>query len=293
MKIFALISLLLSTLIVSNKNIENVIDMIDNKLGESKINTIDETPNEKEELNEIELEILNNFVIKNENSENSNTTKFQDIIYNFNNSSTQRIELNYENLKGKVFEVNNMGEEAEIKGSKTMTIKNKGKDSGRLIMILKDIENLENRCNDQELNDEPKCNNDNIGEFGDVVNLSIKKGKSHAVTSTLSKTQEGEILKKWLRLSPVIIKPKKKVKIDMDWLVDGYSYNNEIQSDSVNFTISFILINTDKNHIINKDSDKDGLSDYEEIKIYDTNAYNKDSDNDGYTDLEEITALAG
>ena len=40
----------------------------------------------------------------------------------------------------------------------------------------------------------------------------------------------------------------------------------------------------------NKDSDQDGLSDYEEIYIYHTNPYNKDSDGDSFTDQQEINS---
>ncbi len=37
-----------------------------------------------------------------------------------------------------------------------------------------------------------------------------------------------------------------------------------------------------------KDTDKDGLSDWDEINIYKTSAYLEDSDSDGYNDKEEI-----
>jgi len=38
----------------------------------------------------------------------------------------------------------------------------------------------------------------------------------------------------------------------------------------------------------NKDTDGDGLSDYDELYVYNTSPYLKDSDSDGYTDAEEI-----
>ena len=45
------------------------------------------------------------------------------------------------------------------------------------------------------------------------------------------------------------------------------------------------LLGTDIN---NQDSDKDGLTDYEEVKIYGTDPLNPDTDNDGLTDREEV-----
>lgn len=44
---------------------------------------------------------------------------------------------------------------------------------------------------------------------------------------------------------------------------------------------------TDEN-LTNKDTDKDGLSDYDELNTYETSPYLEDSDSDGYSDLEEI-----
>lgn len=37
-----------------------------------------------------------------------------------------------------------------------------------------------------------------------------------------------------------------------------------------------------------KDTDKDGLSDYDELNVYNTSAYLEDSDSDGYSDKQEI-----
>jgi len=43
------------------------------------------------------------------------------------------------------------------------------------------------------------------------------------------------------------------------------------------------------NELREQDSDEDGLSDYEEIYIYDTSAYIADTDSDGVSDSDEIT----
>jgi len=53
---------------------------------------------------------------------------------------------------------------------------------------------------------------------------------------------------------------------------------------------SFIIINIPDNETLQKlDSDKDHLSDYEELFVYFTNPYDRDTDNDKMTDFEEAT----
>lgn len=42
--------------------------------------------------------------------------------------------------------------------------------------------------------------------------------------------------------------------------------------------------------LFNKDTDKDGISDWDELNIYRTSPYMEDSDSDGYNDKEEIEA---
>ncbi|MCF7860138.1 thrombospondin type 3 repeat-containing protein [Patescibacteria group bacterium] len=46
-----------------------------------------------------------------------------------------------------------------------------------------------------------------------------------------------------------------------------------------------MALGTDINLI---DSDFDGLSDYEEVRVYGTNPLNPDTDGDGYTDGDEV-----
>jgi len=48
------------------------------------------------------------------------------------------------------------------------------------------------------------------------------------------------------------------------------------------------IIKGESNNPKNKDSDKDGLNDYEEIYVYKTNINSVDSDKDGFTDGEEV-----
>lgn len=58
------------------------------------------------------------------------------------------------------------------------------------------------------------------------------------------------------------------------------SNNNEItQEEKINFHLAVLE---------NMDTDKDGLSDYEEIYVYDISPYLEDTDSDGLSDFEEI-----
>jgi len=51
------------------------------------------------------------------------------------------------------------------------------------------------------------------------------------------------------------------------------------------FDVEEEALGTDKN---NPDTDRDGLSDYDEVKKWLTNPLNSDTDNDGYSDGQEI-----
>jgi len=47
---------------------------------------------------------------------------------------------------------------------------------------------------------------------------------------------------------------------------------------------------TQQLHLQNKDTDQDGISDYEELYVYSTSPYLPDSDSDGFNDGQEISA---
>jgi len=59
------------------------------------------------------------------------------------------------------FVIENMGDNANISGSKTWTIKNTGTLPGRLLLRLQNVSNQENSCNDQEKAAEAGCEADN------------------------------------------------------------------------------------------------------------------------------------
>lgn len=54
-------------------------------------------------------------------------------------------------------------------------------------------------------------------------------------------------------------------------------------------TVNYSLTTSDSNNLYAKDSDSDGLADFEEYYIWKTNSYNNDSDSDGYSDKTEIS----
>jgi hypothetical protein len=69
--------------------------------------------------------------------------------------------------------------------------------------------------------------------------------------------------------------------IKNSWVPDKIASQNTITT-TVDKTSETLL------DLRNKDTDKDGLSDYDELYIYDTNPYLEDSDSDNYSDKEEI-----
>ena len=138
--------------------------------------------------------------------------------------------------------IEDIGATPEIQGSKTWKIKNTGSLRGRLLINTDNIENKENGCNDQELDAEPQCAKDTIGELGSVVTMSVLFEDSTIMTSTLGADEEYDLGEKWSDLDPVILEPDEILNVTMQWNVDPTAYGNEIQSDSLSFDIEFQLI---------------------------------------------------
>ncbi|MCX6793177.1 MAG: hypothetical protein NTY12_04075 [Candidatus Falkowbacteria bacterium] len=70
----------------------------------------------------------------------------------------------------------------------------------------------------------------------------------------------------------------------IDPLYGGLNPNKLKQEASQTSVLSAVA----DNELKNKDTDSDGLSDYDEINIYKTSAYLSDSDSDGISDMQEI-----
>jgi len=152
------------------------------------------------------------------------------------------------------FVIDNIGENGNIEGSKTWTITNTGSLPGRLMVQLADLSNAENGCNDQEAAAEPACADDDLGEFGAVVDLYFDHGATQVLDaatnvahSTLATANESAIGSQWRDLyyaehGGIILQPGESTTVTAHWATGEDEYGNEIQSDSVKFNVNFRLI---------------------------------------------------
>lgn len=138
------------------------------------------------------------------------------------------------------FALDNVGDPATLNGGKTYTVRNTGTLPGRLYIRLKNVANLENGCNDPEIEAEANCEADNNGELGGVVTLKALLGGVEKVSSLLATNQENKLGNDWLALPAVTIAPGAQETVDLNWEVGDYG--NEVQSDSTTFDVEFRLV---------------------------------------------------
>lgn len=77
-----------------------------------------------------------------------------------------------------------------------------------------------------------------------------------------------------------------------DSLKIPFARNSSLATASANANDQLDLTNTDVANLLElkqKDTDQDGLTDYDELYLYKTSPYIPDSDSDGYSDGEEVT----
>ncbi len=140
------------------------------------------------------------------------------------------------------FVIENMGDNANISGTKTWTIKNTGTLPGRLLVRLQNVVNTDNGCNDQEKNAEPNCSVDDSGELGAVINLKIQLDGADVASSTLATANMESVGSQWGQLTPIIIPADGERTVTTYWAADENAYGNEIQSDATQFDVNFRLI---------------------------------------------------
>lgn len=141
------------------------------------------------------------------------------------------------------FVVENIGENGNISGTKTWTVKNIGSLPGRLQVRLNNVVNEENGCNDQEKVVEPNCDDPaKEGDLGPVINAIVALDGVDKVSSTLATNQQSKIGDDWNALDPVIIPAGGQKTVTIHWATPETAYGNEIQSDSVKFDTGFRLI---------------------------------------------------
>ena len=140
------------------------------------------------------------------------------------------------------FVIENLGDNANISGSKTWTVKNTGSLPGRLLVRLNNVVNEENGCNDPEKEIEPNCEADTEGEIGGVITLNVSLDGQNKVSSTLATANQNKVGTDWNALVPIVLQANETRTIGFDWATDEDAYGNEIQSDSVKFDAVFRLI---------------------------------------------------
>ncbi|PJE63428.1 hypothetical protein COU89_03310 [Candidatus Roizmanbacteria bacterium CG10_big_fil_rev_8_21_14_0_10_45_7] len=140
------------------------------------------------------------------------------------------------------FVIENAGENGDISGSKTWTVKNTGSLPGRLFLRLQNVDNKENGCNDPEIESEPGCESDTQGELGGVITLNAAVDGTNVASSTLATIQQGAIGVAWNGLTPIVLQPNQTVEVGLNWAAGADDYGNEVQSDSVTFDADFRLI---------------------------------------------------
>lgn len=141
------------------------------------------------------------------------------------------------------FVIENMGDNANISGTKTWTVKNTGSLPGRLLVRLQNVINTENGCNDQEKTAEPTCADPgNEGDLGKVITLKVALDGTDKVSSTLATDQQTKIGADWSTLPEIVLQPNEERTITTYWAADENSYGNEVQSDDVQFDVNFRLI---------------------------------------------------
>lgn len=107
---------------------------------------------------------------------------------------------------------------------------------------IKNLQNNENGCNDQEKEVEPACTADTVGELGGVINLKLSLNGTDVVSSFLANADQGNIGAAWKALPTITLQPNDTVTVGTHWATGEADYGNEVQSDDLTFDMDFRLI---------------------------------------------------
>ena len=131
--------------------------------------------------------------------------------------------------------IDNVGGSGEIGGSRMWKIRNIGTLPGKLIFNLQNINNQENGCNAPEIEAEPNCETDSVGELGKVIIVKALIGETQVAQSTLENGHD------FVYDKELILQPKEEKELTIDWGENPVGYGNEVQSDTVSFDMVFRL----------------------------------------------------
>lgn len=137
-----------------------------------------------------------------------------------------------------------IGEEGNIEGGKTWTIKNTGSLPGKLSFKLDKLVNQENGCNRAEKADEPDCGTGDLGDLGElggVLTTTVLSNGVEVTTSTLATANQNDYATAWNSKPAVIIPAGESATVTLNWSAAQSAYNNSIQSDSLTFDTVFDL----------------------------------------------------
>ena len=142
------------------------------------------------------------------------------------------------------FVIENLGDNANISGTKTWTVTNTGSLPGRLFVRLQNVVNSENGCaNDQEKTADPTCDQPGKeGDLGKVITLNMALDGQDKASSTLATADMASIGTQWGNLPPIIIAPGASKTVTAHWATGENAYGNEVQGDGVQFDANFRLV---------------------------------------------------
>ena len=122
-----------------------------------------------------------------------------------------------------------------MSGSRSWKIRNVGTLPGKLVFNLANINNLENGCNTPEIETEPNCESDNIGELGKAIKITASINNEQIAQSTLENGHD------FIYDKALILQPSSEYDLTINWQENEAGYGNEIQSDTTNFDMIFKL----------------------------------------------------
>ncbi len=128
-------------------------------------------------------------------------------------------------------------------GSKVWKVKNTGSLPGQFSASLDNVVNYENGCNEPEKEVDSTCGNPgpHEGELGKYIKVTFYINGIKEVESYMTEEAASKINNLWDSINPpIILNPGQEANLEMEWTADN-NYGNEIQSDSLNFDMSFSL----------------------------------------------------
>lgn len=173
---------------------------------------------------------------------------FSDTVKNSGTTFTVgTLDLDVESKDGstnEAFIIGDIGADGNLSGSKTWVVNNAGSLKGKLFFNLSNILNNENGCNEPEAAVDETCSNPGAGEgeLGEVITAKVFLDDTEKFSTPLSADGEDLVGKKWKELAEIILDTGDSVEVKMEWYANPEDYGNEIQSDSLEFDISFDLV---------------------------------------------------